>query len=380
MKICYLAGSRIPSLEANSVQVMKMCAAFAELGHTVTLFAKKNRHLNQEPYNFYGVKPIFELYYMGMRPKRRGRIAEAIFGRRLRKAVKPSSPDLIYSRHPLALRAVASLGLPFVLEAHRLSEESYREEGLFRRPNFSRLVVITKALKEDYLTLFPSLDESKVLIAPDGADATLANPNERSASEGFTVGYVGQLYGGKGMEIISELPALCPWAHFHIVGGREEDMIFWRSRLVSKPNITLHGFVPHRDTGAFVNAFDVVLAPYQRRVETGGGFEIGRWMSPLKVFEYMSHGKAIIASDLPVLREVLEDGRNALLVPPSDPDSWAKAIKVLCDDAPFRERLGQQALKDFNEKYSWFRRARSVLDGLDVCRRQSHIIRNSGPP
>jgi glycosyltransferase involved in cell wall biosynthesis len=83
-------------------------------------------------------------------------------------------------------------------------------------------------------------------------------------------------------------------------------------------------------------------------------------MSPLKVFEYMSSGKAIVCADFPVLREVLSDD-NAILVNPEDRDGWVSAIERL-KDRNLREQLGQQAYQDFLEHYTWKKRAAKVLE------------------
>jgi glycosyltransferase involved in cell wall biosynthesis len=92
--------------------------------------------------------------------------------------------------------------------------------------------------------------------------------------------------------------------------------------------------------------------------------DISAWMSPLKLFEYMRRCKPIIASDLPVLREVLRDGENALLVAPTDPEAWRAAILRLLHDAGLRQALGKSARRDFREHYTWERRAEKVLAGL----------------
>jgi glycosyltransferase involved in cell wall biosynthesis len=87
-------------------------------------------------------------------------------------------------------------------------------------------------------------------------------------------------------------------------------------------------------------------------------------MSPLKVFEYMAAGKAIVCSDLPVLREVLEHERTALLVPPDDRDAWVGALVRLARDVPFRHCLGAAARRELEDKYTWQRRAQRVLEGI----------------
>jgi len=84
----------------------------------------------------------------------------------------------------------------------------------------------------------------------------------------------------------------------------------------------------------------------------------------MKMFEYMAAGLPIVSSDLPVLREVLENGRNALLVSPDDLDAWAKAISLLAANAGLRRRLGEAARADLIEYYTWETRARSVLADL----------------
>jgi len=79
----------------------------------------------------------------------------------------------------------------------------------------------------------------------------------------------------------------------------------------------------------------------------------------LKMFEYMAHKKAIISSDLPVLREVLNES-NALLVQCDDFQQWANAIKSL-QDKNKREKIAQKAYDDFITGYTWKIRAEQVL-------------------
>ena len=101
-------------------------------------------------------------------------------------------------------------------------------------------------------------------------------------------------------------------------------------------------------------SMDILLAPYQRSVPTVN------WMSPLKVFEYMAAGRAIVASDLPVLHEVLTNGRNALLVSPEDESAWIRALLSLSDEVS-RHRLARQARRDVEAGYTWNLRVQNVL-------------------
>jgi glycosyltransferase involved in cell wall biosynthesis len=111
-------------------------------------------------------------------------------------------------------------------------------------------------------------------------------------------------------------------------------------------------------------AFDVLLAPYQLEVQIASGEETASWMSPLKLFEYMAAKKPILCSDLPVLREIIQHGRNGLLLPVNDPEAWINALQRLLADPAERERLGANARADLLTRYTWQRRATRVIDYL----------------
>ena len=84
-------------------------------------------------------------------------------------------------------------------------------------------------------------------------------------------------------------------------------------------------------------------------------------MSPLKVFEYMSSGNAIICSDLLVIKEILNNKVNCLLVKPNDVSAWIKSILLLVDKPELREQLGKKAKFDLENYFTWEKRAKNIL-------------------
>ena len=88
------------------------------------------------------------------------------------------------------------------------------------------------------------------------------------------------------------------------------------------------------------------------------GSDTSKFMSPLKIFEYMSHKKPMIASDFPVIREVLNE-KNSILVDCDDIDSWVSSINEL-RNANRIEAIANQALSDFN-KYSWKTKSNTIV-------------------
>ena len=85
----------------------------------------------------------------------------------------------------------------------------------------------------------------------------------------------------------------------------------------------------------------------------------------MKMFEYMSCGVPIISSDLPVIREVLINKHNSLLVDPESISEWSHALKSITESSELEEKIGMNAYKDFKEKYTWNKRAESFLDLFD---------------
>ena len=127
----------------------------------------------------------------------------------------------------------------------------------------------------------------------------------------------------------------------------------------------LYGFIPQSEVWKYLNALDVCLLPNQKVVHSYGadhkGQNISDYTSPLKMFDYMAHGKAIISSDLPVLREVLNES-CAVFAEADKPKQWLKAIERL-SDLTEREALAKNAKDRFDFHYQWRQRARFLIMG-----------------
>jgi glycosyltransferase involved in cell wall biosynthesis len=207
--------------------------------------------------------------------------------------------------------------------------------------------------------------QGRILIAHDGADIPDGSATSRIKGGQCKVsaGYVGHLYAGKGMETIAELAVNCPDIEFHIVGGMPEDIAKWKDRLNKLNNVAFHGFVPPRDVYNYLQSFDILLAPYGRKVSPyGGGTDIANWISPLKIFEYLASGKPIVSADLASIREVLSHGETALLCEPGNIEDWVQSLELLAHDSDLRSRLGESGKELFYREYTWSVRARKVVE------------------
>ena len=371
MRIAYVAGTVVPSRVASAVNILRMCRALAAAGHDVTLYARGRQEEAEGVFAAYGIPPCFDLV---LRAPPALRVAKNLLYplHVAREIARRPPPALLYGRHAYALAAaVARGGAPFVYEAHTLPTRRARrfaEACLVRHPRFAFLVAISSALAEDYAATVPALARRQVLVAHDAADP-VTDPGAPPASwpgrpGAPQLGYVGHLYPGKGMEMVAALAAVMPEADLHAVGGTEQDLAAWQTRCTGLPNLHLHGHVPHARVPAYLARFDLLLAPPTASVASAAGREIGRWMSPLKLFEYMAAGRPILASDIPALREILRDGVTAVLLSPGDAGAWAGAARAIMGDRLRAAALGTQARARFLAEHTWDARAARILARL----------------
>ena len=370
MKILYISNSIIPSKTANSINVMKMCEGFVDNSHEVILLApdKKNKYEKgvDDVYEYYGVKKNFlikKLWYPDIKGGAFFYTLAIFFYLFFNKKF-----NLVYGRFLHGCYVATLLRNDVVFESHAPDYEKKNYginifENLIKSKYFKKLVVISQALKNMYLEK-KYLNNEKIKVAHDGADEVVdfdSKINLLGDKDKLKVGYVGHLHKGKGIEVISLLAnKINDDVEFHIVGGLEKDINLWKDKINSK-NVFFYGFVSHKEVGNYINALDVCLLPNQKVVLAYGakdtGMNISGFTSPLKVFEYMSHKKAIIASDLPVLREVLNN-KNSILVECDNINEWINAIEKLKISIN-REAIAKQALSDFNP-YTWKNRAKDI--------------------
>jgi len=368
MRILYLSTSNVPSRQANSIQVMKMCEAFAQNGHAVTLIARQyERSQTDDPFDYYGVEKNFELVLIRRRNvKGLGiRMLPRLYAL-LRRHDRRET--LIYARDIYGASLALRMGFRVVYEAHAVRDSRVLhclEAMLLKSPRLIRLVVISGALKALYASIF-TFDRDLVVchdaatVANGSTSETLSWPSCRNTLQ---IGYTGQLYPGKGAEIVIECAKYLAEYDFHIIGGSEDDIALWKVH--ATPNVYFHGFVQPGIVHEARNKCDILLMPPQKTVLLSDGrTDIANCMSPLKLFEYMASHRPIIASNLPVLREVLDDSM-AILVPPDDVNAWITAIKR-CEDRAVREALAERAYQAVVERYTWKKRAERALEGIQI--------------
>ncbi|MBK1699833.1 glycosyltransferase family 4 protein [Thiococcus pfennigii] len=367
MKIAFFSFSSLPSQRANSVFVMKMCQGFSKLGHETVLFVPRSNNAvpHDKIFDFYDVEHRFKIIQV---PKPKFFGSGITYGLLCALKAKKMSVDLAYSRHLLSGFFSVKLGIPTILESHApFKQNGYIYDMLFgyllKAKELKGVAVITESLKKHYVQQYPLL-KRKIFVVPDAADVPEGKARTQSLhgeNDRFCVGYAGSLFKGKGIEVIIPLARLCQWATFHIVGGTQEQIDELKRQQDAPENVYFYGFREPWSINGYLRSFDVLLLPNQEVVNAGNQIDIGKWTSPMKLFEYMAAERPIIASDLPVIKEVLQHEKNALLCGPRDIACWVETLERLRDSPALGTLLSETALEDLKRNYTWKARARKIL-------------------
>ncbi|MBI5840977.1 MAG: glycosyltransferase [Chloroflexi bacterium] len=386
MKIAVITNSRIPSLTANSIQAMKVNQALIQLDHDVRMFApaETGRVPKETLLSHYGLRlaPDLELLPSNRHLKRFDFILHA------QRAAKNFNADLIYTWLPQSAVLGLWAGYPVVLEMHADVAGRMGAWWLsqFWKARGQKVMTVTtsalrNALERSTQLRFP--DEA-LLVAPNGVELEkyqgLPNPQEArrqlNLTDGLTVGFTGHIYPGRGADLLFELAKQMQQVNFLWVGGTPELVDFWRGKLrgAALTNVTMTGFVEHKIIPLYQAASDVLLMPYSRSISASSGQDIAEVINPMKMFEYMAAGRAIVSADLPSIREVLNDGNAVFCLPGGDSGNWELVIRDwrleiegLLGDEPRRVALGGQARRDV-ERLSWVKREERVVKGVAVVK------------
>jgi glycosyltransferase involved in cell wall biosynthesis len=353
---------------------MKVCQALAEIGHEIRLLAPHE----SEPVPWesllthYGLRNTFPIEWLPSIPalKRYDFTLHSIL------AARKFNADIVYTWLLNPAVAALWLGWPVILEIHaevtgRIGPWLMRR--FWRSSTRKRMLVTTRPLREAVERVagleFP---EEAVQIAPNGVDLaqyeSLPNAMEARQHLGLenklTVGFTGHIYPGRGADLLFELAGRMPEVNFLWVGGTPDEVSYWRDRLADAgaSNVTMTGFVENSRLPLYQAAADILLMPYGRSISASSGQDIAEVINPMKMFDYMAAGRAIISADLPVLHEVLNE-KNAVFCEPGNVAAWERTLRSVLADIPGRLALGTQARKDV-EGYTWLARAERALEGF----------------
>jgi glycosyltransferase involved in cell wall biosynthesis len=389
MRILYLSRAQFPSEVSHTLSIMRMCQALTDSGHEVILTGRvSSAGVVENPIGYYGLRGgfIVSLRHVGRlldnRITRRLLLPSFCLAMASRSFFRDFKPDLVYSRLTVTELALVPKGTPIVFEMHSLGPigsrglEAWAFRWLMRHKKVVRLAVTTEGLAASLKQAFPHIDvqvarlsaELPVTVA-EAVLATFRRNNLKGPHFDSHVGYTGYLdiIGLRGTDVLCQVASVTPEAAFHIVGGEPQIVEHWKryaKQYNQHGNIFFYGYRKPSEMPLFLGCFDVVVAPLQLKISNRA--PTGMNMSPLKLPQYMSYGKAIVASDLLAHREILTSGDTAVLVSHADVEAWRDAICRLLRDPELREAMGARARARYYAEFTPEQRVNRILSGLGV--------------
>jgi len=299
--------------------------------------------------------------------------------------VRAHRPNFIYERNSLwgmtGLWLARKYSLPLVLEVNApLAYEQKQYRGL----TFSSLAEWTERMIWCGADLIVVVSESlrrhlqeagvrpeRIRVLPNAVDANLfhnrldGEPVRKRFHLGsrFVVGFLGTFKQWHGADLLMEafqrLHQGDPDMHLLLVGdGPLRESLQEKIRQAGlEHEVTLAGKVTHQEVPLYLATMDVAVAPYPDLSKF--------YFSPLKLFEYMAAGRAIVASRLGQIAEVIVDGESGLLFKPGDVEDLVRCIRRLREDSRLRLALGKQASMT-SRSYTWSKNASQVVAWVEA--------------
>lgn len=369
MKLIYLANIRIPTEKGHGIQIVQMCEAFAQNNLEVELLVPYRRNpIKDDVFQYYGIKNNFKIKQLPTIDFLRwdfilGPLAFWLQTINLLLAAKiylsSKKYDLLYTREQWA-------GLFFkgaIFEVHYLPKKfGFWQKMIWHRSR--NFIVITSLIKRSLLE--QSLASEKILVAPDGVDVKKfsLNISQKEAREKVNlpldkkiIMYLGSfyLYGWKGIDILLEAAQSFNQSHlFVLIGASNQQEIDAIKTRYEASSFLLLGRQSRQTVPLYLRAADVSVLPNKSGERASEEFT-----SPLKLFEYMAAGAPIVASNLPSIREILNEN-NAVLVEPNNPIALAEGIKNILQNQEFANQISRQARYDVQD-YAWLKRAEKII-------------------
>ena len=368
MKICYLSNSAIPSNYASSIQIVKMCEAFSQLGNDVVLIT---RSLNQNKiFKLYDIKSKFIIKVLEKFKKFPIGLKFYLFSIISVYVSFKYKPDIYITRNLFTCFLLVLFRKKIILELHHdLKTESRIVKFLVKKFNFLNskcikvIVAITNKVQEVYTKKY-SVKKENFMILPSGSSLK-SKFKFANNKKNFKIGYFGSLYKSRGIDIIYNLSKIDKSNKYYVYGNLN---IFKNlSKFRFRKNLILNQYIPYRNISEIISKMDILLMPYASSITVAGNVgDITEYTSPLKLFDYLTSGKIIICSDFKVLREILVEKKNVIFVKNfTNIYSWKKEIQIL-KNLNSRQLIISRNNYNLSKKFTLVNRAKKIIENINL--------------
>jgi glycosyltransferase involved in cell wall biosynthesis len=366
MKISVISNSASPSKNASSLQTAKLCEAMTNIGHEVSLILP-NTGYKKNFFKFYNIKSRFKLLRIKFFKKFPIGINYYFYSLSAIYLSSYKNQDLIITRNFFVSFILCVLKKNHIVEIH----DDLNIEGRIIRllvfltkflnsNSIIKLITTTHTLKKVFIKRY-GVKKDKIQVLHNASSLNVKFKNYKSLKKKLNIGYFGSIFESRGLKIITKLSEIDRNNNYFIYGGEKNDIKNLKKKF-KNTNIFFSQFIPYSNIVDRLKKIDVCILPYTKKITVSGNVgDISSYTSPLKVFDYMKTGKLIICSNLKVIREVLIDNENCLLVDDFENiNIWLSTINSIKSNKKRFNRIRQNAYI-FGNKYNIIWRAKNLL-------------------
>ena len=322
------------------------------------------------------------------------------FSKALRKEIAAFQPDFVYHRYSAFSNGTAKTCLktdtPLVLEFNsstRWALKYWQSNSLkqkivvmsqkpivhrfepFNVEAATMIVVVSQPLKDTLISW--GIPEERVLVNPNAVDIDKFKPSSLEVTQELraelgipedkiVVGFSGTFGRWHGVPELrdailklNENPSNRDQLTFVLYGDGEllPDI---KGAINHFPNVIFTGKVEYSRMQDYLSICDIFLSPHCKTPDDKPFFG-----SPTKLFEYLAMGRGVVASRLDQLAEIVKEGETGILVEPSNVDELVEGVMYLVDNPAERKRLGENARKDAEQRFTWKQNVQNMIDALN---------------
>jgi len=369
MKIHYLATARIPSKTANSLQIIKMCEAFSTIGHDINLIVPNLISENVSIRDYYDLKKKIKIYKIGKIIKDIKGIGSILIPFKILKKSFSIGCDIVITRNLVISLFLIIFKKKHIFEIHDDLNSSGKKISyifklfkLLNSKSIVKLIFITKELKK-HISKKYKYRKNNFEILQDSTDIKSKDFPIKKKIKNKKIGYFGSIYSSRGIPLIIELSRIDKNNSYFIYGGSKEEVKkIYNS---NSKNLRIFPQISYKKVKKVIKKMDILLMPYTRKATFSGNHgNIVNFMSPMKMFDYLASGKIIISSDIKVLREILVDKYNSILIKDFlNIQKWKNQIDKIDFKKDKYLKLRQNAIKT-SLNFTWKKRAYKMLEKI----------------
>ncbi len=359
--LIYVTETSLPTKSANIINSLKFCDSLSNY-YDVKFFVPNNSLDNIQIEKIYNLKNKIE--FINLTKKDINNFRSRIFFclKVFLKIIFEKKPKIILGRSIISSLFLTFFNIKNTLELHHKPQS-------FSKIFFDLILLLPQKKKLNLILINKSLiielklSNMNCIVLDDGADCLNYTSNRNIKTRVKRCIYVGSFYKGKGIEIIDKLSKMMPKVQFHLYGDIKT--LNYKINYCFNKNIKFFNYVTYNKIQNILKNYELALMPFQDKINARSqNLEISNYISPLKMFDYLSAGKILIATNLKAYKHILKNNTNSFLLSNKDISLWMKLIYKILKKP---ENFTRIKINAFNtaKKYSWDKRAKSFFNFIE---------------